>query len=158
MLPSSSSRASPATAEELQPRIASSSAGHRGLVSVGFKGHAHQTLHLLLIQGVWSPLRHCATGGLRAEVRRGRDEGELVTRAQGQLMLLLSIAIFSAACRSGGGDGGRSATGARMRRSGGSTRVIHHYRDGGTNIGRRSRPERWGLFFPVSVPSFGGRR
>jgi hypothetical protein len=96
-------------------------------------GHAHQTLHLLLVEGTWRPLGHCATGSLRTEVRRRRDKRELVTGAQRQL---LATAIFSR----GGREGGRRTAGAGMCRFGGRTRVVHHYRDGGTHIGEATRP------------------
>lgn len=97
-------------------------------------GHAHQTLHLVLVQGTWSLLRHCATGWLWAEVRRRRNKGELVTRSQRQLR----IAIISA-CREGGRGGSGSAARARICLFGGRTSAVH-YRGGGTHIGEAFRP------------------
>jgi hypothetical protein len=129
-----------------EPRIAASVAGkasecgdRAGQQRLSQEGHAHQALHLLLVQGAWSLLRHGATGELRAEVRRRRDKGELVTGTQGQLTAIFPVG----SC--GGSEGGRSAAGAGMCRIGGSTRVVHHYRDGGTCIGEV--PVQFGSFY-----------
>ena len=91
---------------------------------------AHQTLHLLLVQGTRSFVYHCAGGRLGSEVGRGRDEGQLVTMSQRQR---------SKGVIAGCWGGGREITGAAagVRLFSGGIGVVH-YRRRRTHIGTRS--------------------